>query len=660
MVSRVRCAPTTTARTRCSIRPASLPLTPAYASREMLNGDNAEPRDDIYSLGIVIYLVLTGHHPYGRLSAQQASQEGLKPDRSKRLNRRQWRVLERCLQFHRQGRPASVAEVLDGLDGTPPWRSKPVLAAAGAALLAMALPLGMDAMQDGAVEAEVREEVRKTTLLDVQLERLRGLLANGTFDASWDQQLWRELQTLYQHDVDGSSVGPVTAAVVEAFAVKLRDEQDLNRAITLLEAARKYGDVRELQTHVSERLRDQLDALLAEPYSPLWADHVVDVFRQAQRAGVPALAGQQTLLTDTLEHHVERAVDDGDLQAAAEMLRLLRPLAFDLPTLDALDGAVASASRAAQAEARAQAQRTARDYIASQVEAASGGSCMRLDLPAMRDTLARLTQELPAQRRYAERQVADTVATCVTRLGELDRDRAHALLAGAASMYGALPGLAELKLDPCGMRYLVGNGLRAGGAGVCTDEIAASAAVGSATDPTNIELVVVPGQNPGERFAISRLELAWSDLAAFCEATGNCMLPVDPSQPVTSAPVTLIEQFATWLSTESGYTYRLPTRGEWQRAVGTGEPDPNRNCRVRVGSIDRGGEALPSHTGTPNEFGLLHVLGNVREVVADGDTLHAMGGGYADPIDACVVDGEEMVSTDGDAQTGYRLVREVS
>ena len=38
-------------------------LTPAYASPEMLSGEEPELRDDIYSLGIVIYLVLTGKQP---------------------------------------------------------------------------------------------------------------------------------------------------------------------------------------------------------------------------------------------------------------------------------------------------------------------------------------------------------------------------------------------------------------------------------------------------------------------------------------------------------------------------------------------------------------------------------------------------------------------
>ena len=106
-------------------------LTPAYASREMLNGDNPEVRDDIYSLGIVLYLVLTGHHPFGRTSAADAAKEGLRPERPKRLSRRQWRMLERCLRFNRAERPTTVAMVAEHLLEHSPcrWREASALVA---------------------------------------------------------------------------------------------------------------------------------------------------------------------------------------------------------------------------------------------------------------------------------------------------------------------------------------------------------------------------------------------------------------------------------------------------------------------------------------------------------------------------------------------------
>ncbi len=40
------------------------PMTPEYASPEQIRGESITTSSDIYSLGIVLYLLLTGHHPY--------------------------------------------------------------------------------------------------------------------------------------------------------------------------------------------------------------------------------------------------------------------------------------------------------------------------------------------------------------------------------------------------------------------------------------------------------------------------------------------------------------------------------------------------------------------------------------------------------------------
>ncbi len=53
-------------------------LTPTYASLEMLEGKAPEPHDDIYSIACVFYELLTGKHPFNRLSADNAKKNSLK------------------------------------------------------------------------------------------------------------------------------------------------------------------------------------------------------------------------------------------------------------------------------------------------------------------------------------------------------------------------------------------------------------------------------------------------------------------------------------------------------------------------------------------------------------------------------------------------------
>lgn len=92
-------------------------LTPAYASPEMLEHREPDPRDDIYALACITYELLTGRHPFDRLPANQARSAGLRPQRPKGLGGRQWRALKAALSFERETRMPTVARFLDEMSG---------------------------------------------------------------------------------------------------------------------------------------------------------------------------------------------------------------------------------------------------------------------------------------------------------------------------------------------------------------------------------------------------------------------------------------------------------------------------------------------------------------------------------------------------------------
>lgn len=96
--------------------PASLGgITPAYASPEMFEHLEPDPRDDVYALACVTYELLTGHHPFNRLSATQARHDHLRPERHPGLDRTQWRTLSAALSFDRATRTPSVNLFLEGM-----------------------------------------------------------------------------------------------------------------------------------------------------------------------------------------------------------------------------------------------------------------------------------------------------------------------------------------------------------------------------------------------------------------------------------------------------------------------------------------------------------------------------------------------------------------
>lgn len=90
-------------------------LTPAYASLEMLQGMEPDARDDIYALACVTYELLSGKHPFGRLSADKALELGLQPKPIAGINRRQWKSLQKALSLRRQDRTATAADFVEGL-----------------------------------------------------------------------------------------------------------------------------------------------------------------------------------------------------------------------------------------------------------------------------------------------------------------------------------------------------------------------------------------------------------------------------------------------------------------------------------------------------------------------------------------------------------------
>ncbi len=118
-------------------------LTPAYASPEMVEHREPDPRDDIYGLACITWEMLTGRHPFNRLSGAEARAAGMKLERPRHLGYRQWRALKAALAFDRAARTPSVEAFMQGLRGERPPRETVLIAVSGvAALLLVAAGAG--------------------------------------------------------------------------------------------------------------------------------------------------------------------------------------------------------------------------------------------------------------------------------------------------------------------------------------------------------------------------------------------------------------------------------------------------------------------------------------------------------------------------------------
>ncbi|MEZ5549395.1 MAG: protein kinase [Pseudomonadales bacterium] len=629
-------------------------LTPAYASREMLAGEAPETRDDIYSLGVVIYQILTGKHPYERKAADEAAREGLKAARPRRLSRRQWRGLAASLAFDRADRPADIAELEKLLLQPSPWRSRSALVAFGAFTLAF----GINYLLGDAELTTVKQEVRQLTLVDVQVARLAGLLEEPVFDDNWQTQLAKELATLQQLQGATPAVAALQKRIAGAYTERIDVTPDLDAALLLFERGSVFGELSEARENLRARALAGLHELLASYQSEdVWMQAFDSQMARISGlfAGDPRLAEIRLEVAEKLEALVQQSISAGDADSAGTLLTELNPLLFDAERLDALQEGVETAQRQlARSQRIVKLERTRQNNLA-QLEELLGLSCPRLDLAAVADVFRTRLQKDAKLAEAGRRLVAERVSGCMSQLAELDPDRARALERDAERYFDAdLLAGNRVALDPCGLSYLVGNGAQSGRSGYCADQIDG--------DLQGPRLVVVPTSDGAGRFAMTRHEISWAHLRPFCTDTGACesIVPADDDRlPVLGVGVQLVEAYARWLSKRTGYHYRLPTTQEWLRAA-EGHADPNRNCRVQIDGLQRGVSPLPISAGQLNAFGLVHMLGNVQEWVRDDDSLRALGGAYLDPISDCQVTTSRAHDGAASADTGFRLVRELS
>lgn len=84
--------------------------TPGFCSPEVLEGKPVTTADEVFSLALLVYRVMSGARAFGDSNALEAEIAGQRPARIAGLSDSRWLTLDRALAFRRAERTASVAE----------------------------------------------------------------------------------------------------------------------------------------------------------------------------------------------------------------------------------------------------------------------------------------------------------------------------------------------------------------------------------------------------------------------------------------------------------------------------------------------------------------------------------------------------------------------
>ncbi len=575
-------------------------LTPAYASMEMLIGEEPSPSDDVYALGCVAYELYTGCHPFKKVPADKAFAQKLKAKRIKGLSRRQWRALEASLEFSVDKRTASVEEFVKQFFG----RSRAILLGLSAVLL-LATVLGSTyyITEQGAVDDVYRAELLKQKEDELLLLRisdkkqeLQRLLARSTLSSAWNSDVKADLAA-YSQLAPEDEVLPeeISSGIVEKFveaAAEYSQADKLDNAESMLNLAGQWGSLSAQASIILNAVtqkRDQIEQRIKA--DRLEVERKEEVTRLAQvRAKVAAEALARKKQLDQVLNKIETSIDCGydmDISGA---------LTNNMAELQAFD-----ASKSQQIKA----------------------------------------------------VLANELVGCIKSLALKSPKRAAPLLKQSRALLPNQAVLAAIKLDYC-IHLKPGSGGK-GDRFSCQDQLA-----GGGLSP---QLVVTEGESK-KPIGIGRYEISFNDLKPYCLYNSACsVVELLGDQPANNIPVTVAKGYLAWLSQQTGYAYRLPSYREWFAAASAGgeREQANRNCSFKYDGIEKGTELVATKTGENNKYGLVNHVGNVQEwVIDDTEELMAAGGHRQYLMSRCLATTQKNHDGSADQYTGFRVVRDIS
>lgn len=572
-------------------------LTPAYASKEMLEGLEPDVRDDIYALGCIAYEMFTGKHPFDRVHANEAARLGLKPERIPQLTKAQWRALEKSLAFERENRIATVDEFWQLMtQQRQSYLRLGVVVVIFAALFTALGYLYYLETQGGEInESSVRSEIELKLRIEQHQSNITNLLSTLEFSKTWEADLWREVSGL--RDIAGAEDAWLierNGLIYAAYLLEIEQRiiaEDVDLAERLIGNAERYAGDRQQLAEMTAKLA-------------------------AARAAIE-----------------QRMADD------AEKARLARQKAVQV----------------AEQKAVEKEKRDVYDQAMKNVEEQT--SCRSgLNTRDLKIALTKLRDVDPARYRSGEPKIVADLSECIAKIGRSFPERAAEYKKQAISLFPdnkAIANIAIVPKDPCDLS-LAGLGAR-GKRALCRDRLA-----GEDKGPALV-VIPEKGSTKAFAIGKYEISIAeWNqfcDGSGACKSKAT----TNPDLPITGVSPSDVKRYLAWISEKAKRKYRLPSQVEWEYAAraGQGKLDSNRNCKLNSRGIQKGDSLIKIDVGGQNRWGLVNHVGNAREMVAErGGNVVAIGGSFETSMEDCDLNLVENISG-ADSLTGFRVLREI-
>jgi serine/threonine protein kinase len=224
-------------------------LTPGYASPEQVKGEPITTASDVYSLGVVLYELLTGQHPY--------SAPGYTPHQ-----------IARAVCDVNPEKPSTVVrrtESSPSAGGQPPARSATTIALDESSADKLSKRLSGD-LDNIVLMALRKEPERRYASVDKFAEDLRRHLANLPVFARKDTARYRISKFVARHKAGIAATAAAIIILIVGIVVTLREAQIAREQASIARSQRaraeaRFNDVRKLANSLMFEVHDSIKDL---------------------------------------------------------------------------------------------------------------------------------------------------------------------------------------------------------------------------------------------------------------------------------------------------------------------------------------------------------------------------------------------------------------